>query len=163
MTRELLRQHPLQLENAVRPRSRRIMMCLGEMLGRNTAKHPRSTRTSLIRAHILTSLTCSGRAGSFPRCSQQCEQSLLDGLTCPPQACYTRYLCWIGRERGGGRGAEIQIIFKPICCLALKYAVSSLEHTFSVIRSLPEPVVAHSRVPLPSFIITCCSSETLAA
>lgn len=162
MTRELLRQHPLQPENAVRPRSRRIMMCLGEVLGRYTAKHPRSTRTKLIQAHILTSLTCSGQAGSFPRCSQQCEQSLFDGLTCPPQACYTCYLCWIGRERGEKK-KRFRLFFKPICCLALKYAVSSLEHTFSVIRSLPEPVVAHSRVPLPSFIITCCSSETLAA
>lgn len=37
---------------------------------------------------------------------------------------------------GGGKKKKIQIIFKPICCLALKYAVSSLERTFSVIRSV---------------------------
>lgn len=98
------------------------------------------------------------QAGSFPHRSQPRQQSLFDVLTCPPQASYTLYLCWIGRERKNS-----DYFFKPICCLALKCAVSSLERTFSVILSLPGSVVAHSRVPLPSLIITCCSSETPAA
>lgn len=74
-------------------------MCLGEMLCRYTAKHPHTTRTSSVRAHILTSLTHARQAGSFPHRSQQRQQSLFDVLTCPPQASYTLYLCWIGRER----------------------------------------------------------------
>lgn len=52
----LLRQHPLQPENAMKARRRQIMMCLGEMLDRHAAKHPHATKTSLIKAHNLTSL-----------------------------------------------------------------------------------------------------------
>lgn len=129
-------------------------MCLGEMLGGCTTKH----RQNQLSRSTYFNLAYSPQAGRIrPSLLPAAPAELFDVLTCPPQASYTLYLSWTGRKK------KPQIIFKPICWLALKYAASSLECTFSVIRSLPEPVLTHSRVPLPSFIITCCSSETSAA
>lgn len=60
---------------------------------------PSHQQDHLSKSTYFNLADCPRQAGSFPRCSQQRQQSLFDVLTCPPQASYTLFVGLGGKKK----------------------------------------------------------------